>query len=302
MTAESHDKEKELREWINSCEHRFSESLRQTAQSIAAIGDLKLLRLSGPTCSGKTTLANLLCRQLEKRGKRVHLVSIDDFYYDKDVLHEKAQTSAEESPDYDSVDTIDLERLNAFVHDIFTLEQADCPIFDFSLGKRTGERHMESGKEDVFLFEGIQSLYPEVTRMVAEYGDPVDLYIAPERSIQTKDAVIVPNELRLLRRLVRDYRFRGTSPERTFVLWEGVRRNEETNIFPFVSACRYRLDSTMPYELGVLKPILDDILPSVSVSSRYRMRADEILSQIQTVESIDASWIPADSLYREFIG
>lgn len=302
MTAEKQARERDVRTWITACEQRFSEQLQDVAQTIAATESLKLLRLSGPTCSGKTTLADLLCRQLAQQGKRVHLISIDDFYYDNDFLQFRSDASAASRTDYDSVDTIDLAMLSTFVREIFTLEQADCPIFDFSQGKRTGMRRMKSRREDLFLFEGIQSLYPEVTRLVSEYGTPMDLYIAPEQTVSVGDCRVPPHELRLLRRLVRDHRFRGTSPEQTFALWEGVRRNEEANIFPYVTACRYRLDSAMPYELGVLKPILDEILPSVPHESPYRAQAEAILTQLRDVEPIDEAWVPADSLYREFIG
>ena len=151
------------------------------------------------------------------------------------------------------------------------------------------------------MFEGIQALYPEVTEIVSAYGKPIDLYIAPMRTIKSGGIGFAPNELRLLRRLVRDSRFRGTSAEQTLSLWSGVRQNEEEHIFPYVADCRYQIDSAMDYEIGVLKPILEQILPTVAEESPYCAQAKAILAQLIDTEPIDFAWIPEDSLYREFV-
>lgn len=294
------DTQKEQRAWIDRCERDFSDRLRAVATALAT-EEVKLLRLSGPTCSGKTTLATLLCRHFEERGKRLHLISIDDFYYDKDTLYAKMNTRETGRVDYDSAQTIDLAELARFTKAIFTTERAECPIFDFIEGRRVGARAVESRENDVFLFEGIQALYPEVTEIVSTYGVTTDLYIAPMRTIKSGGACFAPNELRLLRRLVRDSRFRGTCAEQTLSLWSGVRQNEEEHIFPYVSDCRYRIDSAMDYEIGVLKPILEEILPTVAAQSPYRPQAEAILAQLIGTEPIDRRWIPEDSLYREFV-
>lgn len=271
------------------------------ADRLLEAGHLKLIRLTGPTCSGKTTLANLLRTRFAQEGKHLHLISIDDFYYDKEVLHAREQNGGVGHVDYDSVQTIDLEALKRFTREIFLEDAADCPIFDFVEGKRTGYRRMESRDEDVFLFEGIQALYPEVNALLGQYGESAGIYIAPKSALTVGDATWEPNEIRLLRRLVRDYHFRGTSPERTFALWGGVRHNEELNIFPYAGDCPYQIDSTMPYELGVLKPYLCKILPTVSADSPYRTQADEILTKLEPVAPIPDALIPSNSLYREFV-
>lgn len=287
-------------EWIAVCERNFQERLFALADRLLAIEHLKIIRLCGPTCSGKTTLANLLKQRFAEQGKHLHLISIDDFFYDKDVLHARAKDDASGRLDYDSVKTIDLEALAQFTKEIFEKDVADCPIFDFKEGKRTGVRHIKSREKDVFLFEGIQVLYPEVSALLHQYGDSQGVYISPQSELRVGDTVWEPNELRLLRRLVRDHHFRGTDAEKTFFLWEGVRSNEEAHIFPYVGDCAHRIDSTMPYELGILKPFLCEILPSVEEST-YRSHADEILKKLEIVEPLSASLIPENSLYREFV-
>ena len=144
-------------------------------------------------------------------------------------------------------------------------------------------------------------LYPRVRSLVAEHGEAVSLYIAPMTPLTAGGVCWEPNDLRLARRLVRDAHFRATPPEQTLFLWSGVRRNEEKNIFPYVADCDFLLDSTMPYELGVLKPFLCKILPTVPEDSPYRPRAEEILARLAEVEPLSDTLIPADSLYREFI-
>lgn len=287
--------------WVRECEADFSARLDAIADALCQRENLKVIRLAGPTCSGKTTLANLLRTRFAKKGKHLHLISIDDFYYDKEYLHARMGNDGSGKVDYDSIHTIDLHTLRNFVRDIFTKESAECPIFDFIEGKRTGVRCIESRAEDVFVFEGIQALYPEILELIASYGPSIGVYIAPQSPLIHGAQCFEPNEIRLLRRLVRDYRFRGTPPARTLFLWESVRHNEEINIFPYVHECEVSIDSTMPYEIGILKPFLCEILPDVDPLSPHKALADQILAQLGEIEPLDACLIEEGSLYKEFI-
>lgn len=299
---ENYDRFYDLQAWIDACEEDFSNRLNELATKVLNREKIRILRLSGPTCAGKTTLANLLKLRFAQAGKRLHLISIDDFFYDKEILHQKADNESVEALDYDSAETIDWQALSHFIREIFSEQESHCPIFSFQEGKRIGVRTVSSREEDIFLFEGIQAFYPEFTECLKESGQQsIGLYIAPMRSVSTGTEIIEPNELRLMRRLVRDYNFRNSSPEYTFGLWAGVRRNEERNIFPYATKAQYQIDSTMPYELGVLKPYLERILPEVSKTSSYREMADKILRQIAKIAPISATMISEQSLYREFI-
>ena len=290
-----------VEEWVRACENDFSDRLDQVAKTLCA-SEWKLIRLSGPTCSGKTTAANLLIHRFARMGKRLHLVSIDDFYYDKEILHATAADPDSGKVDYDSVKTIDLQELDRFITDVFTKEQSLCPIFDFKEGRRVGYRALESGKDDVFVFEGIQAVYPEVTALIEASGhDSIGVYIAPRETLEAGGEFFAPNEIRLLRRLVRDYNFRGTDPDFTFGLWHGVRANENAHIFPSAPDCACQIDSTQPYEIGVLKPYLERILPTVPAESENRSEADRILRKIARVEPISDTLILPGSLYKEFI-
>ena len=293
---------KEIQSWIDACEADFEGRLNDLATQILQKENIRLLRLSGPTCSGKTTLSALLKARFLKAGKHLHIVSIDDFFYDKDYLHQKAAMEKTQELDYDSAETIDWAELSRFIQEIFSEQESHCPIFSFHEGKRTGYRTVASREEDVFLFEGIQAFYPEFTELLKRTEhESVGIYIMPMRSLEMNGEEVTPNDLRLLRRLVRDYNFRNSAPEQTLALWASVRRNEEENIFPYAVEAEYRIDSTMPYELGVLKPYLEKILPSVSADSPYWNTAEEILRQIKDISPIPSTMISEGSIYPEFI-
>ncbi len=288
-----------IAELIRYCDEDFRKRLYSIADKIYADG-VRLVSLSGPTCSGKTTAAAMLAKRLGDKGKSVHIVSIDDFYYDRDYLHLLSASKGLDTIDYDSVDTIDLDSLGRFVEDMYEKDEVRCPVFDFKTGKRTGERRISAGDDDMFVFEGIQAIYPEVTALFAAHGY-ASVYIAPLSSVRSADEDFAPNELRLLRRIVRDTNFRGADAEFTLKLWESVRQNEEKNIFPYTDACTYKIDSTQEYELCILKPFLESILAPIRPQSEYYSLTRRILERISDIEGADASLIGKDSLYREFV-
>lgn len=287
-------------EWIRKCEHAFSDSLEKVAEAIFCQKDLRIVLLTGPTCAGKTTTANLLERYFFERGRRILPVSIDDFYYDHDRLEQISREKGLEDIDYESIDTIDFEALKAFTEEIAHSDEVHSPIFDFRKACRTGYRSIQIHEGDLFLFEGIQVLYPKIMKLFSSYG-VASIYIAPGRELLVGDARFPKNEIRLMRRIVRDAAFRSTMPEVTFDIWEEVRQNEETNIFPYAHTCDYHIDSAMDYEIGVLAPHLRSLLQTVPAASRFRKHADEILEKLEGVEDISDSLIQPGMLYKEFI-
>ena len=293
-----------MSEYIRSCDDDFRARLYSVSDCISgSINNTKAIRLislSGPTCSGKTTAAVMLAARLEERGRRVNIISIDDFYYDREYLHRLSKFKGLDGIDYDSVDTIDTAALTRFVDEALGETVVHCPIFNFKTGNREGYRELRAGKDDVFIFEGIQAIYPEITALFEPHGF-VSVYIAPMSELRVGAKTFLPNEIRLMRRLVRDHNFRNTDAEFTMHLWESVRANEERSIFPYADTCVHRIDSTMKYEIGVLKPFLDELLPRIPEDSPYYANARYILEKISNVEAIDASLIEADSLYREFV-
>lgn len=293
-------KNQENKEWIKQCEDDFARRFRKIAQDICEKRHLRIVRLFGPTCSGKTTAAQILISLFEKHGKRAHVISIDDFFYDRDVLLQKSKEKGLDGIDYDSPDTIDCEALRRFATEIFESEEVHCPVFDFKQGKCTGYRTYSIDDDDVFIFEGIQANYPNVISMLSEHGS-ASIYIAPQEPVSAGGETFSPNELRFMRRLVRDYHFRASAPEFTFMLWESVRENEEKNIFPYVKNPDYSVSSSMPYEIGVLKPYLRDIIGKMDKNDPHYPAAQGILARVEGVEEIPDELIEEGMLYCEFV-
>lgn len=290
----------EIMRLISTGERYFESQLEEISRSLLEKEDLHFLGLTGPTCSGKTTSANLLTDLLESHGKQIHVISIDDFYYDKPHLLEMTRKKGETKLDYDSEETIDISLLESCVESLRAGKRTRFPKFNFTTGLReAGEEILPSAK-DVFLFEGIQVLYPRVDRILRS-SQYQSIHIAPQSSIEIGGEVFEPNEIRLMRRLVRDYHFRNAEPEFTFTIWQSVRDNEEKLIFPNVHLCDYKIDSTMPYEIGILKPYLENILPRVTSDPVHAKQASSILAELENVQALPSDLIPQNSLYKEFI-
>ena len=284
---------------VLECDGAFDVALEAQVEKICQMMP-KVIRLSGPTCSGKSTVVKKIVSELSKKGKTVHTVSIDDFYYDRETLHKISEESGDGEIDYDSIKTIDIGSIRELVDKISVGGELKTPIFDFKSGGPIGYRSIYASPDDIFIFEGIQAIYPEIKALFNGYTC-VDVHIAPIDSIALGEDVFTANEIRFLRRIVRDSHFRNTSPEFTFKIWKSVRENEDKNIFPYVGACDYYIEASFAYEIGVLKPYLFEYLAKIDKSSEYRSAADEILSRIAPAAEISSDLIPKDSLYREFI-
>lgn len=293
--------EKDIHEYVLACEAEFDARMKNITDQVANTEGLKLIALSGPTCSGKTTFSKKLTDGFAVYGRNVHTVSIDNFYRPREFLIERSKQFGLDKVDYDSIDTIDFDALSECVREIFTDDETLIPVFDFNAGKPVGFEHISYESGEMFIFEGIQAIYPEVTGLFSHYNY-VSVFICAIDPLVCNGKLFEPNEIRLLRRLVRDYKFRGSSPESTFEMWDGVRENEDINIFPYVGECNIKINSTLPYEINVLAPYLREILSLVEPESRYYGSARDILSKIEGIEEIPEKLIPKNSLYREFIG
>ena len=286
-------------DYIKKCDEEFDSLLESSVTKLCDGDDSRVLGLTGPTCSGKTTAAKKLLHHLGDEQKRVITVSLDDFF--KDCFSRKQLADAKvEELDFDSPDTLDTELLGGFVDEIFSKGVSKKPIFDFVTGTRARWEEVVCDGDDVLLFEGIQVLYPSVLSVIESHGGKV-LCVRPESGIEIGGKRFEPDFIRLCRRLVRDANFRGASPDFTLSLWDSVRRNEETNIFPYMDRCDVRIDTTLPYELNVLAPYMRRILPDIAWGSKHHKESLEILGLLEDVVGIESFVIAEDSLYKEFV-
>ncbi len=292
--------ETEKKAFAALCEAEFRARLDEIAAIAQNRKNLRFITLAGPTCSGKTTTAGILIAKLEEQGHRVVVVSIDDFFYDRAHLRKEAERSGVPF-DMDSVKAIDLDALRAFVSDILSGRPSTLPRFNFAEGKREIGDTVIPHPEDVYLFEGIQAVYPEVTSLFPREA-LLSLYISVEDTVEAEGGLWLPREIRLLRRLLRDSKFRGTDAETTFSHWGGVVRNELASIEPYKDGCDHRIDSSMPYELCVLRDPLLALLDTVDEGSDHAVTARLLREKLSRLPSIPQAYVPADSVLREFIG
>lgn len=284
-------------------EQAFRHSLAYAVETIVHRNHRRFLTVSGPSCSGKTTASMRLMEALRENGDTAIQISIDDFFRDRPA---KALDTA--MLDYDSVNAIDLDYLTAVIKGICRGEKVLLPHYDFKTGKRDAYTEYCPAERNIHIFEGIQAVYPEVTSVLraasASYGGFDSVFICPDAPDDTENTVLTDNDIRLLRRIVRDVRTRGASPEFTLRLWDSVRVNEEENILPYAKNATVRINSYLPYELFVIAPLCRPHLEAIPENSRYYSRAQELLLALDTFESpyFSSRMVPSDSVFREFIG
>ena len=295
---------------VGKNERDFDARLNEAASAICAdciTHGVKVIRLSGPSCAGKTTTAHKLTSVLEAAGRAVYPISIDDFFYGRDMLEAMAEASPDGKLDYDSVAAIDLPALASCVRDLMERGSTRIPVFDFVTGYAESYRDLTvpAGVEPIFLFEGIQAVYPEVASLFAGIPErSIFINVMKETVLVSPDGterVFTPEDIRLLRRLVRDEAKRGTSPDFTLTLWHSVRDNEEKSIYPNAHTCDYGIDSNMAFDVHMLAPHLRRIMTDQSCDGAESAWAARILASVEGVEGIDPACLAPNSLYHEFI-
>lgn len=284
---------------------RISEALHE--KKIARIADMinserekiKIVLIAGPSSSGKTTFAQRLSTQLRVNGLLPVNISLDDYFIDK------AHTPLDEhgKPDYEALEAIDLKLFNEQLNKLILGEEVEIPTYNFITGMREyNGRKLRLGEGRVLVIEGIHGLNPRLTEEVEE-KNKFKIYISAITSMRIDRHNRIPTtDLRFIRRIVRDHHSRGCPAETTIDMWPSVRRGEEKNIFPFQEQADVMFNSSLLYELGVLKklalPLLMNIRSDQPQYSESR-RLTEFLSYFLCIESDE---IPYNSILREFTG
>lgn len=277
-------------------EKRFSQIADMVCQRNA-----RVVMLAGPSSSGKTTSANRLATQLRVHGKKPILMSLDDYYIDRD----KILPGPDGKLDFEHINTLDTDLFRSNISDLLAGRETALPSFNFLTGKRewSGQLLKLEGNS-VIIVEGIHGLNPQmVPKNVAE-NEIFKLYVSPLLPLNLDNHNRIPTSyLRLLRRIVRDYETRGSSVQRTISMWESVQQGEKRWIFPYQENADVIFNSSTLYELAVLKkhifPLLTQITPEDSCYDEVRSIV-KILNYILEADVDDE--IPPTSIVREFIG
>ncbi|CZQ99557.1 phosphoribulokinase/uridine kinase [Trichococcus palustris] len=260
---------------------------------------LRLLLVSGPSSSGKTSFAQRLSTQLEVNGLKPIALSLDHYFVDR----EHTPRDADGKYDFDSMEALDLPLLKKQIAQLINGERVEVPQFDFVTGNRLAEyKPMNVGPSEILIIEGIHALNPDLVTEINR-NLTYKIYISALGGLNIDLMSRVPtSEIRLLRRLVRDDKYRGVSPENTIHQWESVRRGEYQNIFKFQEEADVMFNSSMLYEMNALRPFAEAALQKIPVDSPYFDTRERLMNLLTFFEPLDVSKVPFNSILREFIG
>ena len=271
----------------------------EIAKEIVDKGNVKFVVIAGPSSSGKTTFSHRLSIQLRTYGMKPHPIALDDYFVNRE------DTPRDENGDYnfECLEAIDLKQFNEDMNRLLKGESVELPQFNFKLGKREYHGNVKKlGPEDILVIEGIHGLNPATTASMPD-ENKFKIYISALTSLNIDEHNRIPTtDGRLIRRLVRDARTRGTSAKRTIEMWQSVRRGEEQYIFPYQESADEMFNSVLIYELAVLKQYAEPLLFSIRKGEPEYYEAKRLLKFFEYFLGIDSVNVPANSICREFIG
>jgi uridine kinase len=289
-----------LRDLILISEALHEKRIAQIADKVCEDQDINMILIAGPSSSGKTTFANRLSVQLKVNGKRPISISMDDYF----VNREDTPLKKDGEPDFESIDAIDLKLFNRDLVKLLEGESVQLPRFNFVTGKREPSgKWISVDKDHPIIIEGIHGLNPKLTIDIPE-KNKFKVYISALTQLNIDNHNrISTTDTRLIRRMVRDVKFRGNEPSRTFELWQGVRAGEEKYIFPFQEEADAMFNSSLVYEMSVLKKYIMPLLQEITPESIHYSEAKKLLKFLKYFNPIeDEGCIPPNSIIREFIG
>ena len=286
--------------FVEECDAAYAKKVETAAQKIAKHQeDSRIILLSGPSGSGKTTTALKIEEQLDRMGIETHTVAMDNYFNTIDP--ETAPRNREGEIDYESPFCLDIELLNRHFSLLVRGETIHIPIYEFARQMRSDilSQPMRLGKDEFAIFEGIHALNDII---VGKNPNAFKLYIAARSNLLDEDSNVVFNHawLRLCRRIVRDYQFRGSDAAFTLKMWANVRRGEKLYISPYKENAHIKFDSSLAFEFALLKPIVVPLLEEIP-AGKYEV-VDDMLRGFEKIEVLDQKYVAPDSLAREFIG
>mgnify|MGYP002672369444 FL=1 len=284
---------------INISEALQEKKIAKIAEEIASRKGVKLVLLAGPSSSGKTTSCKRLSIQLAVNGLKPLQISLDDYFVDR----EKTPKDASGEYDYESIYALDLDLINEQFNALFRGEEVELPKYDFQSGKskKSGNR-LKMNDNNVLVVEGIHALNPELTAHIPQ-EQIFRVYASALTTILLDNHNYIPTtDNRLLRRIIRDYKYRGVSAQETIHRWPSVRAGENKWIFPFQENADAMLNTAMLYELAVIKMQAEPLLQQVPENCEEYAEAYRLLKFLKYFKGIPYNNLPPTSLLREFLG
>ena len=271
----------------------------EIAKEIVSRNNVKFVMIAGPSSSGKTSFSHRLSIQLRTLGKTPHPIALDDYFVDRE------QTPRDENGDYnfECLEAIDVKQFNEDMIKLLAGERVELPTFNFKIGKREYRGNYKQLKaDDILVIEGIHGLNEKMSYALPE-DSKFKIYISALTTLNVDGHNRIPTtDGRLLRRMVRDARTRGSSAQRTIEMWPSVRRGEEENIFPFQESADAMFNSALIYELAVLKPFAEPLLFQIPKEAKEYYEAKRLLKFLNYFLSVPSESLPNNSICREFVG
>lgn len=285
--------------FIGSAESEFDSSVSELVGGLISDCNCDIVLLAGPSSSGKTTTAGMIAEKLLKSGRNAYTLSLDDFYRNAADI----PLTDRGLKDFENVSALDIDLIHQTFGELIDKREAQIPRFDFLTGTRTEDkRTVKLTRDDVIIVEGIHALNPIVTSGLDE-SHICKVYISVSSRVVDDNGKVIfsKRNLRLIRRMIRDYHYRNTSVEKTLSQWSEVLRGEDKYIFPYEKNARFRLNSFHPYEPCLFKDEATTLLDTVGEESRYYPLACELKSNFSLLSAVDSVHLPKNSLLREFV-
>lgn len=287
--------------FIDECDEVYARRVETAADMIIENSRRSpIVLLSGPSGSGKTTTARKISEALERRGVHAHYVGMDDYFQTVDPA--TAPRTPEGDIDFESPLCLDMELLNEHFSMLAEGKRIFVPKYEFSRRMRVIEpsKSIKLKKDEIVVFEGIHALNDMITQ---KHPDAFKLYISARSNVEFNGEVVFKGTwFRLVRRTVRDHKFRGADPDQTLSMWANVRRGEKANISPFKNKADFQFDSSFPYEMAVMNEAATKLFSSIPEGIERYDELRQVLPALQLFGVIDESLVAPDALIREFIG
>lgn len=277
----------------------MEQKIGNLAAQIASDDKKKFVMIAGPSSSGKTSFANRLSIQLIAKGRKPHPLSLDDYYVDRELCPKHPDGSF----DFECLESIDIKLFNEDMNRLLKGEAVDMPSFNFKTGKREYRgRKLVLGPDDILVIEGIHGLNDRLSQLIpSEHKFKIYISALTQLNIDEHNPLSTTDE-RLIRRIVRDARTRGTNAMETIAMWPSVRKGERENIFPFQEQADVMFNSALVYELAVLKVYAEPLLFGIERDCPEYLEAKRLLKLLDYFLPMPADGIPNNSLLREFVG
>ena len=283
---------------------RLTESIQnnrlfEISEKISKDKDIKVILITGPSSSGKTTTSKKITLYLKGLGLNTIPISIDDFYTDMD----KRVKDENGNPEFERISAIDTKLFNKVISELLDGKEVNLPIYNFASGKQEVSKDVTKlGEKTVLVVEGIHAFHEQLTEMIPD-KNKFKIFIAPLTPLNIDNHNIIKNDdNRLLRRIIRDNRTRGKTSSETLALWHNVRKAEEEMLFPYMKDADEIFNTNLIYELSVLKTYAEPLLFSVSKDDPNYIEALRLINLFRVILAIPSDEVPSDSLLREFIG